>query len=309
MATQVPVQVNAPAQPDPRLDSTEYKKQLFLYFGGLIAFYLGAIVVFRPALNDKDALNSGLSIVLMLAPTVGALLAWRLGRGSIQFGKLSWWTLAGLLPVVVPLMTTLIAAAAGIVDFHPEQLPKLMLIAVPISAFSCVVAAGEEIGWRGFLWPLLRGRNTFLVSSAVMFVVWWLYHAPLTLAGWYGFVGGLPAFTIGLIGLVLFVGVLTDRSHSVWPSVLGHGAWNGLVTTYFSSEGNREHGAVFTGSEYVLGEFGLLATVSMFVLGVAAAWWYLRRREMASSQSPTRISRRHGRRATTHSPPIPLHGD
>ncbi len=81
-----------------------------------------------------------------------------------------------------------------------------------------------------------------------MGVIWWLYHALLVWSGWYGFLGGLPAFTVGLVGFVLFVGVLTDRSRSVWPSVLAHGAWNGLVALYFSASGGDPHSRVFTGS-------------------------------------------------------------
>jgi membrane protease YdiL (CAAX protease family) len=56
-------------------------------------------------------------------------------------------------------------------------------------------------------------------------------------AGWYGFYGGIPAFTVGLLGFVSFVSVLTERSRSIWPSVLPHGSWNGLVQSYFSSSG------------------------------------------------------------------------
>jgi hypothetical protein len=52
-----------------------------------------------------------------------------------------------------------------------------------------------------------------------MFVIWWIYHAVLIFAGWYGFMGGIPAFTVGLLGSVLFVGVLTERSRSIWPRV------------------------------------------------------------------------------------------
>jgi hypothetical protein len=46
---------------------------------------------------------------------------------------------------------------------------------------------------------------------------------------------------------VLFVGVLTERSRSIWPSVLAHGSWNGLVQSYFSSSGAVED-RVFTGA-------------------------------------------------------------
>jgi hypothetical protein len=36
--------------------------------------------------------------------------------------------------------------------------------------------------------------------------------------------GGIPAFTVGLLGFVLFVAVLSERSRSIWPSVLARQA-------------------------------------------------------------------------------------
>jgi hypothetical protein len=161
------------------------------------------------------------------------------------------------------------------VTFHPDQVGALLLMAVPQSLLLCIFALGEEIGWRGFLWPLMRRRLSFLASTAIMSVVWWIYHAGLTFAGWYGFIGGIPAFTVGLLGFVLFIGVLTERSRSVWPSVLAHGFWDALVATYFSAAGAVED-RVFTGSQYLLGEFGWLGAAGMLILGVGFVWWHFR---------------------------------
>ncbi|MGH3340539.1 MAG: FAD-dependent oxidoreductase [Propionibacteriaceae bacterium] len=80
-----------------------------------------------------------------------------------------------------------------------------------------------------------------------------------------GLRGGIPAFTVGLLGFVLFIGVLTERSRSIWPSVLAHGSWNWLVQSYFSSSGAVEN-RVFTGSRNLLGEFGWLGAVGMLIL-------------------------------------------
>jgi membrane protease YdiL (CAAX protease family) len=133
----------------------------------------------------------------------------------------------------------------------------------------------DDLRWdHRVLWPLMRRRLTFVVSSVIMVAVWWIYHAVLTFAGWYGFNGGIPAFSVAL-GFVLFVGVLTERSRSVWPSVLAHGSWNALVQSYFSSSG-AEADRVFTGSRYLLGEFGWLGAACMLILGIAFAWWHLR---------------------------------
>jgi membrane protease YdiL (CAAX protease family) len=213
----------------------------------------------------------------MLAPTVGAVLACLLGPGLIRFGMpSSWWLLAGFLPAALVFLITVVAApVSDAVTFHSDKVGALLLMAVVQGLLGCITALGEEIGWRGFLSPLMRRRLTFVVSSVIMVAVWWIYHAGLTFAGWYGFNGGIPAFSVALVGFVLFVGVLTERSRSVWPSVLAHGSWNALVQSYFSSSG-AEADRVFTGSRYLLGEFGWLGAAGMLILGVAFAWWHLR---------------------------------
>jgi membrane protease YdiL (CAAX protease family) len=80
---------------------------------------------------------------------------------------------------------------------------------------ACVFAFGEEVGWRGFLWPLLRTRFGFLLTALAVGTVWWTYHVPFVFFGWYGSISGLPASTVAIAGFTLFVGVLTDRSRSV----------------------------------------------------------------------------------------------
>jgi len=259
-----------------RIDPARDRRRLVVFFAGLIVFYVGVLVVTQPVLNGGEAELNKVAFGVMLAPTVGAVLACVFGPGVIRFGMPSWWLLAAFLPaIVVFLITTIAASVSGAVTFHPEHAVRLLLLAVPLSLVGCISALGEEIGWRGFLWPLMRRRLTFVASTAIMFVIWWIYHAVLIFAGWYGFIGGIPAFTVGLLGFVLFVGVLTERSRSVWPSVLAHGSWNGLVQSYFSSSGAVED-RVFTGSRYLLGEFGWLGAAGMVILGVGFVWWHFR---------------------------------
>jgi membrane protease YdiL (CAAX protease family) len=268
---------NTTGRVDRRHDPSRDRRRVLLYAIGLIAFYVGAIVAFHPAIGDQHVLEGGLSYAVMLAPTVGAVLAVVAGPGVIRFGRPTWWILAGFLPSIVAFVAALLASALGWVEIRTDRLPALLAVGVLLSLYGCIAAIGEEIGWRGFLWPLLRRRYSFATSAAVMFVAWWIYHAPLVLLGWYGFKAGLPAFTVGLAGSVLVIGVLTDRSRSIWPSVLAHGSWNGLVAAYFSTTGAVADGT-FTGSRTLLGEFGWLATGGMLLLGIVSAAWHLRGR-------------------------------
>ena len=259
----------APERTDPARDT----RRLVLYFGGLIVTYVVAVAAFWSA-EEK----TGVFIFVMFAPTVGALLARFLGPGVIRWGRPSWWILAGLLPVPAALGAYYVGSWLGLDTLDPQTLMRA-LVAAPVAFFSaCLSAVGEEIGWRGFLWPLMRSRRSFLVSSLIVGAIWWLYHLPLILFGWYGTRSGVFAFTVAIAGFTLFVGVLTDRSKSIWPSVVAHGGWNALVATGFAVTtlaGDKL--PAFAGSTTWAGEFGWLAAVAMLVLGGVTAAWHLSR--------------------------------
>ncbi len=255
---------------DPALD----RRRVVVYALGLILFYVGVLLVVRPDFSAPGALNQ-VALGIMFAPTVGALAAVVLAAGRIQFGRPTWWIAAAFVPPLLILAVTVAVAADGDVSMDAAEIPRVLAL-LPLAALAgSVSAVGEEIGWRGFLWPLLRRHLGFWISAAVTIVVWWAYHAPLIFVGAYGSVSGLPAFTVAIIGFVLFVGVLTERSGSIWPSVLAHGVWNGAVATDYRPEFGG--GPVFTGTDDLLGEFGWIAALTMLGIGLATAVWHVRR--------------------------------
>jgi membrane protease YdiL (CAAX protease family) len=254
---------------DPRLG-----RQLIMYFGGLAAVYALGLVGFWPPEGEQP--NQTIFVVLMFAPTAGALLAHYLAWGRIQWGRPNRWLLAGLLPTVAVLGVYLLGSRLGWVTEDPAVLRAALTLAPLAITSAALSAVGEEIGWRGFLWPTLRVRAGFWRVSLTVGIIWWAYHVPMILLGWYGSLAGLPAFTVGIAGFTLFVGVLTDRSRSLWPSVVAHGAWNGLVATSFAATNSTGRVPAFAGSDALLGEFGWLAAVTMALLGLAAAWWHTR---------------------------------
>lgn len=244
------------------------------YFGGLIVVYVGGVVALWPAPGASP--SPLVFAVVMFAPTVGALLAHFLAGGRIQWGRPSWWTLGGLLPCLAVLLSYLLGAALGWYRLDLGVL-GLALAMSPIMILSaCLTAVGEEIGWRGFLWPAARERVGFWWASVFVGVIWWLYHVPLILIGWYGSTAGLPAFTVAIVGFVLFVGVITDRARSMWPSVIAHGGWNGLVATSFAATMGEARTPAFAGTDALLGEFGWVAAVTMLLLGMGMAAWHVR---------------------------------
>ncbi|WP_062381612.1 CPBP family intramembrane glutamic endopeptidase [Demequina pelophila] len=285
----------APATPDPasrattdsRRDPAYDRRRLIAFFAGLLAFYGGAVLILRPGPEDIDTI----ALPVMFAPAFGALIAVLFARGRVQFGRLTRHLWLAFLPPLAILATTWLASYVTDVEVQPGNLLGVLAFAIPFGLLGSITAVGEEIGWRGFLWPLMRRHTGFWTAAAIMLPIWWLYHVPAVLWWGYGYVGGLPAFTVGMVGFILFVGVITERSNSLWPSVLAHGAWNSLVAAAFraglggqspSCDGTAcepfTAGAnLFTGPQTLLGEFGWIAALTMLALGVATAVWHVRR--------------------------------
>lgn len=253
---------------DPRTDPQRDVRRLSIFAIGLFAAYVIALILLW---RMGSARTLGL---LMIAPAIGALLAARIGPGIIQWGRPKWWLLVGLAPAGAALIAYTVGSFVGLDIVNLDILGRAFEYAPLAIAISMTGATAEEIGWRGFLWPLLRGRFSFVLSALIMTLAWWLFHVPAILLGWYGSLAGLPAFTVGLVGMVLFAGVITDRSTSAWPSIVAHATWNALVLTGFAVYGAATEHA-FSGSAAIVGEFGWLAAIGSLALGLAATWWHL----------------------------------
>lgn len=179
--------------------------------------------------------------------------------------RVVWLMVAGwLAPPLLVGLSILVAAALGFIQLDPtfagfaaelaKMLPEgtpmppveLLVISqiamIPLGALlNCVVAFGEELGWRGWLVPALRPLGTWptlLISGAI----WGLWHSPVILLG-YNFgrtdITGVLFMIGGCIAWGILLGWLRLRSASVWPAVLAHGSLNaaaGLVILFAASQ-------------------------------------------------------------------------
>jgi uncharacterized protein len=121
-------------------------------------------------------------------------------------------------------------------------------------------AAGEEIGWRGYMLTRLIDAKIpapILISG----LVWGLWHAPLIVSGQYAS-GPHPflsvcLFVVGIVAGGYVFAWLRLSSGSIWPCIWGHGAWNAIIQGAFDR-------STAVPSMWV-GESGVL-TASMLVL-------------------------------------------
>ena len=122
-------------------------------------------------------------------------------------------------------------------------------------------AAGEEIGWRGYMLTRLidaKVPRPVLISG----IVWALWHMPIILSGQYT-VGSRPAlsavmFLIPVIAMTYFISWLRLRTGSVWPAIVFHASWNSVIQGVFDRS---------TASTSIwLGESGILVAVINIVV-------------------------------------------
>lgn len=150
------------------------------------------------------------------------------------------------------------------------------LAALPINAVvSSALALGEEIGWRGFLYPRLRAKLGDPGAVVAVGVIWGVWHAPLLLLG-YNY-PSLPAgwrlvwMSVFCIELTAVLAWVRQRSRSVWPAAIGHGTVNaglGLIAILLSASPELR-----TASASLMGWAG-------WPVGLLLAAWLLWRRAL-----------------------------
>ncbi|HZI92627.1 MAG TPA: CPBP family intramembrane glutamic endopeptidase [Patescibacteria group bacterium] len=235
--------------------------------------------------------HRGLVFLLMWTPALASLVArlmMREGMRDVSFRPGGLDGLKGMLiawfyPVAVGALAYGAAWWTGLAEFRPPPLSQagleqassmtrfFVLLALTASAGTLgamVFAAGEEIGWRGYMLTRLIDAG---VPRPVLTggLIWGLWHTPLILSGQYAS-GPHPIlsaciFIVDVAVFSYFIAWLRLTTGSVWPAVVAHGAWNAIIQGAFD--------ASTTGTSLWVGESGILiilvglALVSQIVRG------------------------------------------
>jgi len=169
----------------------------------------------------------------------------------------SWYLAAILLPSSSVFVATLLARSLhqGAPLIAMESLLSTMVIQVGTGAL------GEELGWRGFLLPILQRKASPVTSALIMSALWSLWHSPSF------FFPGLPQVfisplpflaTVTAFGVFLSLIFNKTRGH-VFGTILAHFVLNTSLAL-----GGARFGNVLWWS--LAGAFSLLACWSGFML-------------------------------------------
>ena len=188
--------------------------------------------------------------------------------------------LALIMPVVVGLVAYGIAWSAGLAQFTPPSSSIFPSVAAPVARFglqlisvfgagflvSLVLAAGEEIGWRGYMLTRLidaRIRQPVLVSG----LIWGLWHLPLILSGLYA-AGPNPFlsvlwFMVAITVFTFLISQLRLTTGSIWPAIVLHGAWNSIIQGVFDTSTSGAQAKVWVGESGILVMLAVIAVVAL----------------------------------------------
>lgn len=222
------------------------------------------------------------------AASVVARLILREGFADVSFrigGRRGWKAvmLALSFPIIFGLISYGIAWVTGLVHFSPQPIPmaaqfvgdnsspvlvflvNLAVAATVVTILSVRTAAGEEIGWRGYMLTRLidAGVPKPVLASGI---IWGVWHVPLILGGVY--LAGPPPALSALLWMVTATSFsfvfarLRLETGSVWPAIALHASWNSVIQVAFDPASTGAGAAVW------VGESGILVALTMIVAAV-----------------------------------------
>jgi membrane protease YdiL (CAAX protease family) len=233
-------------------------------------------------------------LALMWCPGVSALVTRLIFQRDLRgegwgLGAPRWLALAYLLPVAY---ATVAYGAVWMLGLGGVDLSRFTTGAATFLVLgtiqSLISATGEELGWRGFLVPLLAKTMSFGRLAVLSGAIWALWHFPLIIfadynsgtATWYS----LLCFAVMVVALAVILAWLRLRSGSVWPAAILHAAHNLVV------QGFCDRVTVDTGpTPWLTSEFGAGLAIA---IGLAAwLFWRSRGEVTAGGESVTAPAR------------------
>jgi len=234
----------------------------------LVITFLLSSICYYIRIEGKDA-AAGMTSILMWCPALAAFLV-----KGIFFRKekvLGWngckgtYLAAG---VWIPAVYLFVSYGAYWIFLPSSFTGKIGTTSIPtlllLIPSALITAAGEEIGWRGFLLPKVAQIWNVKVAVILCGIIWSVWHMPLMIAGlyesgtvlWYQ----LLSFTLQTIVMTAILAYLRLNSKSVWPAIVLHGAHNYIDQLIC---GPLTHAHM---QAYFVGETGFLTAIVMIIV-------------------------------------------
>jgi len=241
----------------------------------ILTFFLSSIGYYLVINSKAIGINPLFSMFyLMWCPALSGIITslvyeknlfgigWRLGRAQCL-------GLGYLLPIGYAALAYGIIWLFGFGRINPGYQFKAFNLIIVGTLLNVAFAAGEEIGWRGFLVPqLYKFTGSYTKTCLITGIIWSVWHFPLVISGVY--LATMP-LNSQLLLLVITVTAMTFpiswlrlKSGSVWPAVLFHASHNLYIQRLFDPLTIGTNSL----SKYMIGESGVVMMVIFIGLAV-----------------------------------------
>jgi len=264
---------------------------------GLVIYLLALLIlsaIFESlimATREPIAKHLGLVFTLMWAPGIASFVARLALRENLEDVSFSFGCDGAgktiILAWVYPVLLGSIAYGAtwmtGLATFSPPTLDAMgihnaspilrwiVLLALAMSLgtiYGLFWAAGEQIGWRGYMLTRLVDAEVpqpVLVSG----LIWAIWQIPLVLSGQYASSEHPRISALLFIVNIAAFGYVTARlrlqSGSVWPAVLVHSSWNAVIQGVFDA--STQNAGIWVGESGAVVALCNVAIVAVLVRG------------------------------------------
>ncbi len=253
-----------------RYNKIQMMKYLTWTFLLAYAIQIGASFIY----NNGNTIFAQLIITgMMFVPTIGALISgvklddmgWKVQfRKNLRFIMIAWLAPIVLVTIGASLYFMIfpthfdISGKYLVVTGGVEAIKKMESLGISYPLYiimsfissityapfvNMVIALGEEIGWRGFLYPQLKAKLGRRKGWIIGGIIWGMWHWPLiwlvgyeygaATANQNGYIGfpivGMLLFCVITVGWGILHDWLYEKSESIWIPSLFHGAINAVA--------------------------------------------------------------------------------
>lgn len=188
---------------------------LALTLSGVLGFIQQSSVTFKDI--GLAAISPALAIILLLMFSKGLDIPINYKFDSSLGQK---YFLSLVIPLVISLLSYLVCSRVlGFAVEWPGEGHISLVAILSTLGILFIGALGEELGWRGYLQPLLETELSMVVSAVMAGVLWGIWHISYYQYG-LSFMAGFTLFTIGA-SVILGV-LLSSDDYNLLAAVIFH---------------------------------------------------------------------------------------
>lgn len=260
---------------------------LFVLFSYGIYWIFAGLCDLLGILQDEAGFQL-VTFFAMFTPAIGSLLARLVTKEGMANSMLrlnikgneKYYLLAVALPIIYAAAEDVLYVVIMSTKFDPNAAFELAGVSavgytasiffnVAISLTMFPIFLGEELGWRGYLFPKLKTVMNRPAAYIVCGIIWGVWHTPAIIDG-LNFGKDYPGYPyIGILLMCLFcisAGIiftwLTEKTNSVYPAAFAHAVNNNAAPLILALARN-------TADESRILQFSLVGTAAVFIVAAA----------------------------------------